>query len=169
MFSTSCIFGCDLPSAETAHFYKALISFLIGSPSGKRDLLLFTIRDHDLIDELAAVIGINSQYGKREERACALESSQHRLPASMDERQAFRPSGRDIGERQRVQVATFDFGTTVGDQIRLQKARAVLIPLLESADRDLLLEQGAGSRCGEAALTTFALGTRGADPLLLRS
>ena len=71
----------------------------------------------------------------------------------MDERQAFCPAGGYVRERQRVQVATFDFGTTVGDQVRLQKARAVLIPLLESADRDLLLEQGAGSRCGEATLS----------------
>ena len=30
----------------------------------------------------------------------------------------------------------------------------------EGADRDLLLEQGAGSRRGEAALTSFALGTQ---------
>jgi hypothetical protein len=34
---------------------------------------LFTILDHDLIDELSAVIGIDSQHGKREKRACALE------------------------------------------------------------------------------------------------
>ena len=63
-------------------FYKALISFLIGSASGKGDLLLFTIRDHDLIDELSTVIGINPQNRKREQGACALESSQHRLLAA---------------------------------------------------------------------------------------
>ena len=53
-------------------FHKALISHLIGSPSGKGDLLLFTIGYHDLIDELSAVIGINSQNRKGEECASAL-------------------------------------------------------------------------------------------------
>jgi len=35
-----------------------------------------------------------------------------------------------------------------------------LLPLLERADRNLLLEQGSGSRRGEAALASFALGTQ---------
>jgi len=109
---------------------------------------------------LPAVIGINSQHRKREERACALESSQHRLPAAMEERQAFCPPSGYVRERQCVQVATFDIGTTVGHKVRLQKARAGLLPLREGSDLDLLLEQGAGSRCGEAALASFALGTQ---------
>jgi hypothetical protein len=45
-------------------------------------------------------------------------------------------------------------------QVRLQKARSGLLPLLEGADRDLLLELGSGSRRGEAALTSFVLGTQ---------
>ena len=48
----------------------------------------------------------------------------------------------------------------------LQKARAGLLPLREGADRDLLLKQGAGSRCGEAALSQLALGTQ--EPIRCR-
>jgi hypothetical protein len=44
--------------------------------------------------------------------------------------------------------------------VHLQKAGLGLLPLRECADRDLLLEQGASSRCGEAALASFALGTQ---------
>src|SRR5258707_5242042 len=43
---------------------------------------------------------------------------------------------------------------------RFQKAGLGLLPLLEGADRDLLLEQGSGTRGGEAALTRCALGTQ---------
>ena len=118
MFSTSCIFGCDLPSAETAHLDKALISFLIGPPSGKGDLFLFTIGYHDLIDELSAVIGINPQNGKREELACPLEGSQHRLLAPMQEGEAFRPAGCYVGERQGIQVTALDVCATMGHKVR---------------------------------------------------
>jgi hypothetical protein len=48
----------------------------------------------------------------------------------------------------------------VGHQVRFQKAGSGLLPLLEGADRDLLLEQGSGSRRGEASRTSFALGTQ---------
>src|SRR5258708_10060864 len=110
-----------------------------------------------LIDNPAVVIGINPQNWKREQGACALESIQHRLPAPMHEGQAFRPAGGYIGERQGVQIAAFDVGTTVGHQVRLQKARSGLLPLLEGAHWDLLFEQRSGSRCGEAALSQLAL------------
>jgi hypothetical protein len=49
---------------------------------------------------LPTVIGINPQDRKREERACPLEGSQHRLPAAMHERKAFCPPGGSIGERE---------------------------------------------------------------------
>jgi hypothetical protein len=42
-------------------------------------------------------------------------------------------------------------------EICFHKAGSGLLPLLEGADRDLLLEQRSRSRGGEAALTLFAL------------
>jgi hypothetical protein len=51
----------------------ALISFLVRPPSRKGDVFLLTIRYHYLIDELSAIIGIDPQNWKREERLCALE------------------------------------------------------------------------------------------------
>jgi hypothetical protein len=48
----------------------------------------------------------------------------------------------------------------MGYQVPLQKAGLGLLPLRECADGDLLLAQGASSRCGEAALASFALGTQ---------
>ena len=69
MFSTSCIFGCDLTSAETAHLHMALIVLDRRSPAHKGEVFLLTIRDQLLIEELRAAIGVNAQQGKREERA----------------------------------------------------------------------------------------------------
>ena len=60
----------------------------------------------------------------------------------------------------RVQIAALLISTTMGHQIRFQKAGSGLLPLLEGADGNLLLEQGSRSRGGKAALTSFALGTQ---------
>src|SRR5207245_3624756 len=49
--------------------------------------------------------------------------------------------------------AALDIGATMGHQVRLQKARSGLPPLLEGADWDLLLEQSTRSHRGGAALT----------------
>ena len=48
----------------------------------------------------------------------------------------------------------------MGYQVRFQKTRSGLIPLLEGADGDLLLEQGADLRCGKAALSQLVLGSQ---------
>ena len=91
LFSTSCIFGCDLTYAEAAHLHKTLVIFQIGASPRERQVFLLTIGDQRLIDEFPTVIGINPQNGKREECACALESSQDRLLAPMQEGETFRP------------------------------------------------------------------------------
>jgi hypothetical protein len=101
----------------------ALISFLIGPTSGKSDVFLLTVGDHCLIDEFPTVIGINSQDRKREERSYTFEGSQHRLPASMHEGEAFCPSSGSIGERQCIQVSSLDVGTTMGAPVPPPKSR----------------------------------------------
>ena len=160
LFSTSCIFGCNLRSAEAAHLHKALIVFQMRASPRERNLFLFTIGDQHFIDEFSTVIGINPQDRKREERACALEGSQHRLLAPVQKGKTFRPPGRHIGERQRVQVAALDVCATMSHQVRFQKAGLGLLPLLEGADGNLLLQQRSCSCRGEAALAQFALGTQ---------
>jgi hypothetical protein len=123
-------------------------------------VFLFTIGDQDLIDELAAVIGINPEHGKREERACALESRKDRILTAMQEGKALRPPGGHIRERQGIQIPSLDIGTTMGHKVRFQKAGSGLPPLLEGADGYLLLEQCSCSRRGETTLTSFALGAQ---------
>ncbi|HEX6110269.1 MAG TPA: hypothetical protein VFZ02_12725 [Ktedonobacteraceae bacterium] len=56
-------------------------------------------------------------------------------------------------------IESLDVGATMGHEIRYQKAGSGLIPLLEGADRNLLLQQRSRSCGGEVALTQFALRT----------
>jgi len=78
----------------------------------------------------------------------------------MHEGQAFRPAGSYVRESRGIQVATLDLCATMGHQIHLQKARSSLLPLLEGADGNLLLQQRSDSSRGEATLTSFTLETQ---------
>jgi hypothetical protein len=109
---------------------------------------------------LSTVIGINPQDRKREERPRSSDGSQHRFLTPVQKGQTFRPPGCYIGERQRIQVAPLDVAATMSYEIRFQKAGLGLIPLLERANRNLLLQQRSRSRSRNAALTKFALRTQ---------
>lgn len=109
-----------------------------------------TIGDYNFIDELPTVIGIDPQDLKGEQRPRSLDGCQHRFLTPIQEGKTFRPPSRHIGERQRVHVASLEAHATMGHEICFKKAGLGLIPLLEGADRNLLLEQGSRS-CGEDA------------------
>src|SRR5579864_9330712 len=100
-------------------FDKTLVSFLIRPSTREGNLFLFTIRYNFLIEELPTVISIDPQDRKREQRWCALEGRQHRLSTAVEERKAFSPACRDVGEGQGVQVASLRLYAAVGDQVCL--------------------------------------------------
>jgi hypothetical protein len=70
--------------------------------------------------------------------------------APMQERQALRPAGGDVGEHQRIQECPLGALPAVGDEIGLDEARLRLIPAREGADRDLALEERPRFRGGQA-------------------
>ena len=78
------------------------------------DLFLFAVGNYYIIDEFSAVIGINPQDRKWEQRLHSLEGRQDRLLAPMQEGEAFVPSRGHIGERQGVQVPALNVCATVG-------------------------------------------------------
>jgi hypothetical protein len=125
LFWTSCIFGCDLPSAETAHLHKTLIIFQVWASPREGDVGLFTIGDHCLVEKFPTVIGIDAQDGKRKQQACLLKSGQYRFLTPVQYGQTFRPPGGYIGEGQGVQVPSLTISATMGYQISFQKTGSV--------------------------------------------
>lgn len=63
-------------------------------------------------------------------------------------------------EQERELVAALLISATMGHQIRFQKAGSGLLPHLEGADGNLLLEQGCGSCAGNTTLSQYALRTQ---------
>ena len=138
-------------------FDKTLVSFLIRPSSCEGNLFLFTIRHNFLIEELPAIIGIDAQDGERKERMRALDGCQNRLPTTVEEREAFSPACRDVGEGQGVEVASLRFSPTMGNQICFQKARLRFTPVLEGADGHLVFEEGSYLGGGYPAWAVFSL------------
>lgn len=91
---------------------------------------------------------------------CALEGCQHRLSTTIQEGEVFGPARGDVGEGQGVQIASLCLYAAVGDKVCLQKARLRFIPVLESADRDLVFEEGSCLGSGYPARTALSLGAQ---------
>ena len=56
---------------------EALVALLIRTSSREGDLLTHTIRGNFFVDKFSAVIGVQSQNGKWEQRPSVLEGSPH--------------------------------------------------------------------------------------------
>ncbi len=120
-------------------------------------MFLFTIGHHHLIDELPSIIRINSQDRKREQAPCALDRCQNCLLALIEERKTFGPPRchicEDQGPEKTSRKACPSVRATMGHQICFHKAGLGLIPLLEGANGNLLLEQRPCLGSGEAMQT----------------
>src|SRR6266516_5329346 len=92
----------------------------------------------------APIIDIQTQDRKRKEPSRLLEGRKNGLRAFRENGKTFRPSRRDIGQGQRVQIASLRVLPTMGHQIRFQETGPGILPLLERADGDLLFEQRSG-------------------------
>jgi len=141
-FSDKPIIADHLPhNLPVLLLYVTLIIAPSWASSGKRNLLVFTKGEQLDIDELRSIIRINAPHGKGQQVLSALEGSNNGLLTFIQERKAFGPAGGNIGEGQGPQERSVGLGGTMSDQVGFQKAWLDVIPLLEGADRNLLLQQ----------------------------
>jgi NAD(P)H-binding len=99
----------------------------------------------------------------------SLDGCQDQLLAPMQEGKAFCPACGHIGERQGIQETALSIFTTVGHQVRFQKAGTGLIPRLECTDRDLLLQERSGSALWRDRAGLLCAENAADDLLLLHS
>ena len=124
VFSNQAVIADHLPDNRSIFlFNKALIIFQIRASARERNVFLLAIDDQHLIDEFSTVIAIDPQDREGEERARALEGSEDRLLAPVQEGETFRPASRHVGERQGVQVAALYVGATMSHQVRWKSSR----------------------------------------------
>ena len=99
------------------------------------------VSQHPRIDELAPAIGIQPQYGKREQLAGSIERLNDERLAAVEQRDTFGPDGRHTGECENRQIGALVQRAAMGHHVNFQKAGPRIVPAVKGADGDLFLEQ----------------------------
>jgi len=104
-----------------------------------------------VVDELAAVVGIDNPLGEGEVLADVVDGAAYPLLALAQDPAAGHPAGGDVHGAEGVEVLAFGALPTVGHQVYFQEAGLVFIPFGEGADGDGGLEQSTGPGGGEGS------------------
>lgn len=133
----------QLPDHRAVLLFDETLIVLLGDPSsGEGDVLLLTIGQQQIVDELAAIVSIQSQDGEWHKLGGVAKSVFDGMLGPMEQWQALDPAGRDVRENEGVQEGALGAVAAVGDQIGLEESRTSVISVGEGADRDLPFEQG---------------------------
>ncbi len=132
----------QLPHDRTVLLLDEALVVLVGHPAtGEGELFVGTVGQQFLIDELAAVVGVDPEQGEGEHAARPLQRMDDAMLGAMQQRQALGPGRGHVGQGERAQEGTLRTATAVGDQVSLDEAWLDVGPLGEGTDRDLLFEQ----------------------------
>src|SRR4051812_1028372 len=101
------------------------------------------------VDELTAVIRIESQRGERQAGPQAPQSFEHGQLACVQHALETHPTGGHVHGAEREQELSSAAGATMGHEVDLEEARAAIVPVGEGADGHLALKQCPG--LGETA------------------
>ena len=83
-----------------------------------------------MIDELASIIGVESEYGEGDARFDIFNAGQYTNFAFAPGDCLFSPTGRYVDEVYGISVVTFNFIAAVGNGISLYEAGLKFIPLV---------------------------------------
>ena len=113
-------------------FDVGVVVFSVGTASGEQNGLgtFGEVAVQVMVQKLAAVIAVEAQDGKGEVLLDVLELLQDALFAAPPDGSLFGPAGGDIDAVEAVDELAGHGGAAVGDGVRLQEARARLIPLV---------------------------------------
>ena len=132
----------------------------VGSGPGEGDALLLAVGVEVVVDELAAVVGIDTQQGKGEVLTDVVDGATHSLLTLAHHAPAGYPAGGDVHGAEGIEVLAFGGFPAVGHQVYFQEAGLVLVPFSEGASGDGGLEQGTGPGGGEGSpVLRMAVGT----------
>lgn len=145
-------------------FDVAVIVFAVGTTAGEGDVFMLAVLPEVFVNELAAIVAVNAQEGKREVGAACGDGLKHVAPGLVFRDSRFGPGGGDIGKGQGEGEDAVGTSAVMTDKISLAEARADIVPVGKCPDRDVMLQQR--SRMGERASfeSTLALGL-GQDPI----
>jgi len=136
-----------VPAQELAHMGPVLlldvgiVVLLIGAAAGELDGGgLLAVLDQMVVEELAAVIGVQGAQGERQNVANFLKSVENPGFSPSLDSPGLHPGGKDVGEVERVEELALGGGPGVAHQVYLHRAGALHIPVV-GLDGNLVPQQ----------------------------
>src|SRR6185312_9058446 len=122
----------------------AAVVLVLRPGSGEGDLLLQAPGEQVLVDEFAAVVGVDPE---QRERQCGLDLDQRgeHVPGGLVAHGAdFGRPGGDVGDREGVGELAVGVAALMSDQVDFHESWGVLVPVGPGPHRDLRLQQRPG-------------------------
>src|SRR2546428_3540278 len=132
-------------------FDMGAVVLLPGATAGEGDATLPTVVVQALVDELAAVVAVESEQRHGQALAHAMHAPAHPLVPLVPDGLELDPGGGNVHGAEGAEVEALRTAAAVGDEIDLEEPRAGVVPLREGADGDLVAEPGPDPRGGGPA------------------
>ena len=114
-------------------FDVALIVLFVGPTPGKRNRFTPAILEQRIVDELLAVVGVESEHRERDQPTGRVDGLHDNVLLANQQCQTFGPTRVDIGHRQGVEIATSIDRATVSHEIGFEESRFEVVPVREGA------------------------------------
>ena len=147
-----------VPAQELTHmgpvflFDMSIVVFLVGSATSELDVFLMAISPEVMVNEFRAVVGVYGLEGEGQSLTDLPEGQEDAGFAFAHDGSGFHPTGEDVRKVKRPQELSGSALAAMGDQVYLDRARAVHAPGL-GLDGDLVPEEG--SRLGAPVEAAF--------------
>ena len=122
------------------------VVLLPGATAGKGDAVASAPIVEAVVDELRAVVAVETDEGNRQPLPDVMDRPAHAPLTFAPDGFELDPHRGDVHGAEGAEVEALGTAAAVGDQIDLAEAGARVVPLGEGADRDLLPEPGPGAR-----------------------
>jgi len=110
------------------------VVLLVRPRSGEGDPLSLAVGVEVIVDELAAIVGVQTQEGKRESLGDMMHSASHPVLTLTPDPTAFYPACGHIHGAQAGEIETFGTLAAVCHQVHFEETGAVLIPVGKGAN-----------------------------------
>ncbi len=131
----------------------AAVVLLIGARPGKGELLLRAVVAEALVDELTAVVRVNTKEDKGDTLPHPMHGGAYPLLTFTPDWQALRPATGHVYSTKRVQVKTLYALPTVAYQVYFHKSGLVLLPIGKGPDGYGALKQASWPGTSESPST----------------
>jgi hypothetical protein len=131
-----------LPDAgEIFLFDEAVVVFLVGSATGKGDVMGIASGQEGTVDKFRAVVAVDAEEGEGESGMDVREGLQDPFLGFIEEGAEFDPAGRDVGGVQgQTKLPGIPFAAVM-DRIDLEKPRFSLVPGVMGTDGDMFFQE----------------------------